>query len=147
MLIFMELIVEKYFALCWICRKNKIKAVFPSINHLFYKRNPFFIYAFYQFELPRDWFKLLLWGWMTCFGWSWLGVKSLELGPVMQLRYIMGDLRLGCRKDILELFLSLRTVHCGCCKYLHELEVAKATVLLMKKKPLLLWVPEWLFFL
>lgn len=65
-------------------------------------------------------------------------LRSLELGPIMQLRYITGDFKLGCRKDTLELFLSLRTVHRGCCKYLCELEVAKATALLMKKKPLLL---------
>lgn len=46
------------------------------------------------------------------------------------------------RRDTLELFPSVRTMHQGLCKYLCELEVAKATILLMKNKPLLLSVPE-----
>lgn len=62
----------------------------------------------------------------------------------MQLRYII-DFRHGYKKDTLEPFLSVRTVHSGCCKYLCELEVARATVLLMTNKPLLLSVLECSF--
>ena len=31
----------------------------------------------------------------------------------MQLSYVIEDFRPECRKDMLELFLSVRTVHCG----------------------------------